>query len=100
MRQEGGPLLIDQPEEDLDNRIINEIIGAIREAKDRRQLVFATHNANLVVNGDAELVLDLAVGVVASAGAIDDGPVRDAITATMEGGRDAFELRRKKYNFL
>jgi type III restriction enzyme len=99
MRQEGGPLLIDQPEEDLDNRIINEIISSVRDAKDKRQLIFATHNANLVVNGDAELVVDLAVGTVSCSGAIDQVEVRDAITTTMEGGKDAFELRRKKYNF-
>lgn len=99
MNQDGGPLIIDQPEEDLDNRIINDIVGATREAKDRRQLIFATHNANLVVNGDAELVVDLNAGAIAAEGAIDDSRVRDAITVTMEGGRDAFELRRRKYNF-
>lgn len=99
MNQSGGPLLIDQPEEDLDNKIINEIVESTRAAKDKRQLIFATHNANLVVNGDAELVLNLDSGQLYQEGAIDHAEVRESITATMEGGKDAFELRRRKYNF-
>ncbi|WP_288424228.1 TrlF family AAA-like ATPase [uncultured Spirosoma sp.] len=99
MRQEGGPLLIDQPEEDLDNRIIGDIVTATRQAKAKKQLIFATHNANLVVNGDAELVLDLAAGKLNQIGAIDLEDMRTSITDTMEGGKQAFELRRRKYNF-
>lgn len=99
MRQPGGPLLLDQPEEDLDNRIIGDIVSAIHAAKSQKQLIFATHNANLVVNGDAELVANLAAGVISEIGAIDLPTVRDAITQTMEGGKNAFELRRLKYNF-
>lgn len=99
MSQNSGPLLIDQPEEDLDNNVINDIVKATRSAKDNRQLIFATHNANLVVNGDAELVIDLMAGKIFSQGAIDSQAVRKSITKTMEGGKDAFELRRKKYNF-
>ena len=99
MNQSHGPLIIDQPEEDLDNRIINEIIKTIRSAKDRRQLILATHNANIAVNGDSENVIEMVLGKQKAGGAIDEGKVRDAITDTMEGGKDAFELRRKKYNF-
>ena len=99
MRQTGGPLLLDQPEEDLDNRIIGDIVSAIHAAKSQKQLIFATHNANLVVNGDAELVIDLNAGSINEIGAIDLPTVRDAITQTMEGGKNAFELRRLKYNF-
>lgn len=99
MNQSFGPLLIDQPEEDLDNRIINDVIKTIRKTKNERQLILATHNANITVNGDAELVLELTNGAVTAAGAIDEPSSRNAITETMEGGRDAFELRRKKYNF-
>lgn len=99
MNQSLGPLIIDQPEEDLDNKIINEIIKTIRKAKDRRQLILATHNANIAVNGDSENVIELVLGRQESGGAIDEIEVRDAITDTMEGGKDAFELRRKKYNF-
>lgn len=99
MNQSHGPLIIDQPEEDLDNKIINEIIKTIRAAKDRRQLILATHNANIAVNGDSENVIEMVLGRQVTGGAIDEALVRDAITNTMEGGKDAFELRRKKYNF-
>lgn len=99
MNQEAGPLLVDQPEEDLDNRIINDIVATTCAAKRRRQLIFATHNANLVVNADAEYVIELTGGDVTNSGAIDDRELRDAIAETIEGGRAAFELRRKKYNF-
>jgi chromosome segregation protein len=99
MRQSGGPLLLDQPEEDLDNSIVGEIVSAVHATKPEKQLIFATHNANLVVNGDAELVVNLASGSASQIGAIDLPVVRDAITQTMEGGKTAFELRRLKYNF-
>ncbi len=99
MNQSNGPLIIDQPEEDLDNRIINDIIRTIRRTKDERQLILATHNANIAVNGDSENVLEMVLGERKACGAIDEPCVRDAITKTMEGGKDAFELRRKKYNF-
>lgn len=99
MNQSNGPLLIDQPEEDLDNRIINDIIRTIRKTKAERQLILATHNANIAVNGDSENVIEMVLGERKAFGAIDEQNVRDAITKTMEGGKDAFELRRKKYNF-
>lgn len=99
MSQSKGPLIIDQPEEDLDNKIINDIIKTIRKTKADRQLILSTHNANIVVNGDSELVLEMSLGKKKISGAIDEQPVRDAITSTIEGGKDAFELRRKKYNF-
>lgn len=99
MNQSTGPLIIDQPEEDLDNRIINEIIRTIRKTKDVRQLILATHNANITVNGDSENVIEMVFGKRQAAGAIDEQAVREAVTQTMEGGKDAFELRRRKYNF-
>jgi len=99
MNQSRGPLLIDQPEEDLDNKIINDIIKTIHRTKDDRQLILSTHNANIVVNGDSELVMELSLGQEQATGAIDEAEVHEAIIATMEGGKDAFELRRKKYNF-
>lgn len=59
----------------------------------------ATHNANIVVNGDSENVIELRKGVLSENGAIDTPLVKRAITETMEGGKVAFELRRVKYNF-
>jgi len=75
--------------------------------KQRRQIIFASHNANLVVNGDAELVAwcgyramgDQSRGVIAGTGAIDMPDVREAIKKIMEGGEAAFRLRREKYGF-
>lgn len=107
LAQEDVPLIIDQPEDDLDNSVIHEVARDIWTAKTKRQLLFASHNANLVVNGDADLIafFDYSVageatsGEIKAQGAIDDTPIRSAITAIMEGGREAFALRRAKYNF-
>ena len=107
LNQPGPPLIIDQPEEDLDNPVIQEIVERVWEAKQERQLIFASHNANLVVNGDAELVAwcdyravgDQSRGTVAGEGAIDVDNVREAIKRIMEGGEAAFNLRKEKYGF-
>lgn len=107
LNQPGIPLLIDQPEDDIDNRAIDQIIKNIWNAKKRRQLVFTSHNANLVVNGDAELVIccdykdsnSQTRGVIKSEGAIDKKDVRNEITSVMEGGEKAFKLRKDKYGF-
>ena len=107
LAESSGPLMIDQPEEDLDNAIIEEITEVIWDAKTRRQLIFASHNANIVVNGDAELVIhcdyrdegDRTKGCIAAEGAIDRPAIREAIKNVMEGGEKAFELRRQKYGF-
>ena len=107
LNQPGPPLIIDQPEEDLDNPVMLEIVERVWEAKQKRQLVFASHNANLVVNGDAELVAwcdhrtagDQSRGTIVGEGAIDVDIVRDAIKRIMEGGEAAFNLRREKYGF-
>lgn len=107
LNQPGPPLLIDQPEEDLDNPVMQEIVEQIWSAKQKRQIVFVSHNANLVVNGDAELVAwcdyrkagDQSGGKIAGEGAIDVPEVREAIKRIMEGGEAAFNLRREKYGF-
>jgi chromosome segregation protein len=107
LSQEGPPLVIDQPEDDLDNQVISKVVEHIWKAKPKRQLIFSSHNANLVVNGDAELVMccdyriagDQSTGVVKTQGAIDVTDVREEITKVMEGGEEAFKLRRDKYGF-
>ena len=104
LEQPGGPLIIDQPEGDLDNRIISELTDKLHEAKQNRQLILASHNANIVVNGSAELVghLDLkqnGVRQFAYTGAIDKPEVCKVITSTMEGGEKAFKDRQDKYGF-
>ena len=105
-----APLIVDQPEDDLDNRFITEsVVPRMREEKRRRQFVFSTHNANIPVLGDAELILGLTAEGEADAGkasirpdhigSIDARPVRDLVGDILEGGRDAFETRRLKYGF-
>jgi type III restriction enzyme len=107
LNQNGPPLLIDQPEDDLDNQVVLRIVEQIWRAKERRQLIFTSHNANVVVNGDADLVVccdyrvdgEQAGGRIKHQGAIDVPDVRDAIATVMEGGRAAFSLRKEKYGF-
>ena len=62
LRQQAGTLIIDQPEDDLDNRIIMNIVDLVRMSKSARQLIFATHNPNIVVNGDADKIVVLKSG--------------------------------------
>lgn len=105
-----APLFVDQPEDDLDNRFITEVVvPTMRLEKRRRQFLFSTHNANIPVLGDAELILGLAASgegkeghaKIASEhmGSIDEKPVRELVEEILEGGKDAFEMRRSKYGF-
>ncbi len=92
------PLVLDQPEDDLDNHLIYDlIVRQIRENKQRRQLIVVTHNPNVVVNGDAEMIhaLDFTGGQcrVVQRGALQEPAVRDEICRVMEGGREAFARR-------
>lgn len=104
LEQPGGPLVIDQPEGDLDNRIVADLTEKLHGAKQKRQLIFASHNANIVVNGSSELVAHLDTSdegkrEIARAGAIDKPEICDVITATMEGGEKAFKDRQSKYGY-
>ncbi|MDE0478135.1 MAG: phosphoesterase [Gammaproteobacteria bacterium] len=105
-----APLIVDQPEDDLDNRFITEgIVPRMREEKQLRQFIFSTHNANIPVLGDAELIIGLtALGeagggrarvVPKHMGSIDSPSVRELVEEILEGGREAFEMRRRKYGF-
>lgn len=97
------PLIIDQPEDDLDNALIYDlIVRQIRLNKNRRQLIIVTHNANIVVNGDAELiqVLKFAGGQIHidQSGGLEEPAIRQAVCDIMEGGREAFEKRYQRIN--
>ncbi len=105
-----APLIVDQPEDDLDNRFITEgIVPRMREEKQRRQFIFSTHNANIPVLGDAELIVGLSASGEAEhgrariasehMGSIDSQPVRELVEEILEGGKEAFERRRRKYGF-
>lgn len=96
-----GPIVLDQPEDDLDNHLIYDlIVKQLRESKRRRQLVVVTHNANIVVNGDAELVfaMDVRAGqcLVAEQGNLQEREVRKEVCRIMEGGDEAFRRRYKR----
>ncbi len=106
--QSGRPLVLDQPEDDLDNRFVyDDVVSLLRAEKGvqdparRRQIIAATHNANIPVNGDAELVLSLADEhghcTVRTRASIDDITVRKEIRTVLEGGADAFRRRAEKY---
>ncbi len=105
--QDGPPLLIDQPEDDLNMKVINDIVETLWHAKIHRQVIFSSHNANLVVNGDAELVICCdyrtsgaeSGGMIKLTGAIDVPAINREIAEVMEGGVDAFKLRHQKYGF-
>ena len=95
-----NPLIIDQPEDNLDNHFIFEtVVNAVKRMKKRRQMIFITHNANIPVLAEAELVLvmnsDGRVGGIEKCGTVDE--CREQIIDLLEGGREAFELRSKRY---
>jgi energy-coupling factor transporter ATP-binding protein EcfA2 len=95
------PLVLDQPEDDLDNHLIYDlVVQQIRRNKLRRQLIIVTHNPNIVVNGDAELIhaLEFERGQcrVKDSGSLQDQRMRDEVCQVMEGGKDAFERRYQR----
>ena len=100
--QEDRILILDQPEEDLDNRFIYEdVVKILRDYKSRRQFVIATHNANIPVIGDSEqiIVLESEEGVckIVDTGSVDKLSIRNHVKNIMEGGEEAFRLRAEKY---
>ena len=99
------PLIIDQPEDNLDNAFIaNNIVSELREHKMKRQFIFATHNANIPVFGDSELIIvmneeDGQGGTSEDfLGSIDAENVKQSVIRTLEGGDNAFRMRRLKYD--
>lgn len=100
------PLLMDQPEDNLDNAFIAErIVAELRDAKTSRQFLFATHNANIPVFGDAEWIGVFTAEdnrgslTLEAQGSIDVPAIRDQVAKILEGGRDAFIQRKEKYEF-
>ncbi|MGE0791375.1 MAG: TrlF family AAA-like ATPase [Sandaracinaceae bacterium] len=97
-----APLLVDQPEDHLDSEFIfRAIVPALRRAKERRQVVLVTHNANVCVLGDAEQIVVLGSsgdrGHVVCSGAIDGEELRRAACDVLEGTEEAFRLRGLMY---
>ena len=99
-----GPIIIDQPEDELDsNFIYKTLVKDLRATKQKRQMIIATHNANLPVNGDAELIYALETkggkGKMLCQGGLDKPDVAQAVLEIMEGSEQAFKRRSDKYHF-
>lgn len=100
-QRENDVIVIDQPEDDLDNQTIYEdVIKLLRELKPHVQFIFATHNPNIPVLGDAEQVLACSVkdeGITVQSGGLDDPAQQSRIVNIMEGGKEAFDKRKEIY---
>jgi len=96
------PFIFDQPEDDLDNNfIVNELVPIFKTIKKYRQVIIVTHNANLVVNTDAEQVIvaeneNETINYIS--GSLENVNIRNKVCEILEGGIDAFRKREKKYN--
>jgi hypothetical protein len=95
------PLIVDQPEENLDNKFIyDELVGAFREAKKVRQIIIATNNANLVVNTDSEQVIVAKYEdnkIFYESGTLENSELLEDIKPILEGGDEAFKKRGERY---
>ena len=107
---DSAPLVIDQPEDDLDNAFIaDDIVPRLRSEKQRRQFILSTHNPNIPVLGDAEQIIRLsaegeavdggrATVLPEHKGSLDRSSVREVLEG-LEGGKEAFERRRRRYGY-
>ena len=98
------PLIVDTPEQGLDNEFIYEsVVKKLREIKEQRQIILATHNPNIPVSGDSELILcmnsDGKKGWIDSFGSIDESKIKIKVQEILEGGEEAFKRRQKKYGY-
>ena len=100
-QEENDLLLIDQPEDDLDSQTVyEEVVKLLRNIKKRQQFIFATHNANFPVLGDAELVVachGVDEAITVECGSIDTKSCQSKIVDIMEGGAEAFDRRKTIY---
>jgi len=101
-----APLVIDQPEDDLDNRFVYDgVVAHLRRLKGVRQIIASTHNANVPVLGDAELIVALegdgqhGKPVTDGIGSLDDATIRSLAENLLEGGPAAFNARQHLYGF-
>ena len=105
-RDDDRPLIIDQPEENLDPKsIFDELVDRFKEAKMRRQVIIVTHNANLVVNTDADQVIVASRGehrqgklpvLTYQSGGLDNPAIRESVCEILEGGEAAFRERARR----
>jgi DNA repair protein SbcC/Rad50 len=99
-----NPIIIDEPEAHLDSLLIsNYLVDLIKDKKQNRQIIFATHNANFVINGDAELIHILNIDELSKTTSITSTTIENKATKetliSLEGGKEAFVKRESKYQF-
>lgn len=104
MLERDVPLIIDQPEDMLDNEFIySTVVQLLRDIKHERQIIAVTHNANIPVLGDAELIVELRSsgnrGHFTCRGSIDDPTITTRVQQVLEGGEQAFDMRSQKYGY-
>lgn len=101
-QKDNNLIMIDQPEDDLDNQVIySEIITKVKERKPEVQFIFATHNANIPVLGDSEQVIAVSYDeeqIAVESGSVDNKDIQYKIVDIMEGGQEAFNKRTQIYN--
>lgn len=105
-KSDDRPLIIDQPEENLDPKsIFDELVERFRDTRHRRQIIIVTHNANLVVNTDADQVIVAKAGrhrpgnlpkITYLSGSLENPAIRKQVCKILEGGKKAFEARAKR----
>jgi len=103
LAQGSVPLIMDQPEDDLDNRLVYElVVRDLKKIKETRQLILVTHNANIPVNADAELIISMDPWAkytkVRMSGTMDEEDIRHEICDVLEGTDEAFSRRARKYH--
>jgi len=96
------PLILDQPEDDLDNKLVYDlVVDRLKQAKNNRQLILVTHNANIPVNADAEYIISMDTESkklkINTEGTVEQVEIKNEIRNVMEGGEEAFEMRAKRY---
>jgi hypothetical protein len=109
-QEDNRPLVIDQPEDNLDNlSVYSNLIAYFRNRKKRRQIIIITHNPNLVVNTDAEQIIvasfdgDATPKIRYQGGALENAQpttkdgIRESVCMILEGGTEAFQRREQKY---
>lgn len=105
-----SPIIIDQPEDDLDNEFVyQQLVPVLRSSKEQRQVIVVSHNANIPVNGDAELIVPFEVRdgkgsqketeEISCVGALDHPATQTAVEVILEGSAEAFKRRFEKYGF-
>ncbi len=97
-------IIIDQTEDDLDNQYVyNVVVDLVPRRKFGRQIIITTHNANIPVNRDAELIVALGakdrMGGVLDVGSIDRPEMKESVTTIMEGSAKAFRPCRERYGY-